>query len=213
MSLQFLHMTSMTRDPNMLSRHAQNLFWWPENEIRQNEILITLEMCITVMKQFQIDWSKPFSDIDTNPGLRTYVDLKTNFTIAPYLCLVDDFKFRNAISKLRSSSHKLEIERGRHTRPRTPITDRLCPKCEVLEDEAHFLTSCDLFTTERDILFSRITTMFSDFQTLANHETFISMLCYPDRELLTIVGKFIYNCFQVVYIYMYVVYIYMCVHV
>ena len=31
MSLQFLHMTSMTRDPYMLSRHAQNLFWWPEN--------------------------------------------------------------------------------------------------------------------------------------------------------------------------------------
>ena len=32
MSLQFLHITSMTRDPYMLSRHAQNLFWWPENE-------------------------------------------------------------------------------------------------------------------------------------------------------------------------------------
>ena len=49
MSLQFLHMTSMTRDPYMLSRHAQNLFWRPENEIRQNDILITLEMCITLM--------------------------------------------------------------------------------------------------------------------------------------------------------------------
>ena len=49
MSLQLLHITGMTRDPYMLSRHAQNLFWWPENEMRQNEILITLEMCITVM--------------------------------------------------------------------------------------------------------------------------------------------------------------------
>ena len=29
-------------------RHVQNLFWWPENEIRQNEIFITLEMWITV---------------------------------------------------------------------------------------------------------------------------------------------------------------------
>ena len=75
---------------------------------------------------------------------------------------------------LWSSSHNLEIERGRHTRPCTPITDRLCPKCEVLEDEIHFLTSCHLFTTERDILFSRITTMFSDFQTLANHEKLYS---------------------------------------
>ena len=87
--------------------------------------------------------------------------------------------------------------RGRHTRPRTPITDRLCPKCEILEDEVHFPTSCDLFTTDKDILFSRVTTMFSDFQTQANHEKIIFMLCYPDRELLAIVGKFIYNCFQV----------------
>ena len=152
---------------------------------------------LAVKKQFQICWSNTFSDIDTNPGLRTYVNLKANFTIAPYLCLVDDFRFRNAISKLRSSSHNLEIERGRHTHPRIPITDRLCPKCEVLEDEVHFLTSCDLFTTDRDILFSKITTMFSDFQTLANHEKFIFMLCYPDRDSLSIVGKFIYNCFQV----------------
>ena len=168
-----------------------------ENNINIETNYSKSDIKLAVKKQFQIDWSKKFSDIDTNPGLRTYVDLKTNFTIAPYLCLVDDFKFRNAISKLRSSSHNLEIERGRHTRPRTPITDRLCPKCEVLEDEVHFLTSCDLFTTERDILFSRITTMFPDFQTLANHEKLIFMLCYPDRELLTIVGKFIYNCFQV----------------
>ena len=49
--------------------------------------------------------------------------------------------------------------------------------------------------THRKRLFSRITTMFFDFQTLANHEKFIFMLCYPDRELLTIVGKCIYNCF------------------
>ena len=168
-----------------------------ENNINIETNYSKSDIKLAVKKQFQIDWSKKFSDLDTNPGLRTYVDLKTNFTIAPYLCLVDDFKFRNAISKLRSSSHNLEIERGRHTRPRTPITDRLCLKCEVLEDEVHFLTSCDLFTTERDILFSRITTMFPDFQTLANHEKFIFMLCYPDRELLTIVGKFIYNCFQV----------------
>ena len=85
-----------------------------ENNINIETNYSKSDIKLAVKKQFQIDWSKKFSDIDTNPGLRTYVDLKTNFTIAPYLCLVDDFKFRNAISKLRSSSHNLEIERGRH---------------------------------------------------------------------------------------------------
>ena len=171
--------------------------WARENNINIETNYSKCDIKLAVKKQFQIDWSMTFSDIDTNPGLRTYVNLKTNFTIAPYLCLVDDFKFRNAMSKLRSSSHNLEIERGRHTRPPALPLPTICPKCEVLEDEVHFLTSCDLFTTDRGILFSRITTMFSDFQTLANHEIFLVLLSYPDRELLTIVGKFIYNCFQV----------------
>ena len=33
----------------MLSRHAQNLFWWPENELRQNGISITLEMWMKII--------------------------------------------------------------------------------------------------------------------------------------------------------------------
>ena len=72
------------------------------------------------------------------------------------------------------------------------------------------------------MLFRRITTMFSDFQTLANHEKFIFMLCYPDRELLTIVGKFIYNCFKyetrlssltLMYYLWICIYVYICIHV
>ena len=131
------------------------------------------------------------------------------------------FKFRNVISKLRSISHNLEIERGRHTRPRTPITDGLCPKCGVLEDKVYFLISCYLFTTERDILFSRITTMFSDFQKLANHEKCIFMLsgsritnnCWQIYILLFSSTKLAcliwHSCNTHGYIYIYI-YIYIC---
>ena len=56
----------------------------------------------------------------------------------PYLYLVKESKYRIEISRLRASSHVLEIERGRYTRPKTPITERLCPFCNVVEDEQHF---------------------------------------------------------------------------
>ena len=35
--------------------------------------------------------------------------------------LVKNYKYRNAIAKLRASSHNLEIEQGRHANPTTPL--------------------------------------------------------------------------------------------
>ena len=51
------------------------------------------------------------------------------------LKLVQNLQYRNAVT----SSHTLEIERGRHTNPIMPIEQRLYDECHVLEDESHFL--------------------------------------------------------------------------
>ena len=39
------------------------------------------------------------------------------------------------ITKPRISSHHLQIERGRYTRPKTLRENRLCNTCRVIEDE------------------------------------------------------------------------------
>ena len=49
-------------------------------------------------------------------------------------------KYRTALSKFRTSSHNLEIERGCHTNPVTPLERRLCLMCQEIEDEIHFTT-------------------------------------------------------------------------
>ena len=55
-------------------------------------------------------------------------------------------KFRVAMTKLRVSSHRLEIEVGRRTRPnRTPVDERKCRYGNKLEDEFHFLLECTLY--------------------------------------------------------------------
>ena len=38
----------------------------------------------------------------------------------------------------------LEIERGRHTRPVTPVENRRCPVCNVIENELHFYWNAPL---------------------------------------------------------------------
>ena len=51
------------------------------------------------------------------------------------------------MSKLRVSSHQLEIEVGRWSRPnRTPLDERKCFRCQKLEDEFHFLFACKLYS-------------------------------------------------------------------
>ena len=72
------------------------------------------------------------------------------FQMQPYLEKVNVRKFGQAFSRLRMSSHRLEIESGRWTRPiRTPIADRKCSLCNVIEDEFHFILECNMFVELR----------------------------------------------------------------
>ena len=65
------------------------------------------------------------------------------FELQTYLSCVNVQKFRIALSQLRLSSHRLNIEVGRWSN--LDFERRLCPHCHVLEDEFHFLNECDLY--------------------------------------------------------------------
>ena len=66
---------------------------------------------------FVAKWLHDINDEAHNSITRTYKLFKTTYELVPYLDLAKNPKYRTAISRLRTSSHMLEIERGRHTRP------------------------------------------------------------------------------------------------
>ena len=70
-----------------------------------------------------------------------------DFDFQFYLKCVNIEKYRTALSKLRLSSHRLSIETGRWNR--TDIANRICPSCNILEDEFHFLFECNMYTDIR----------------------------------------------------------------
>ena len=73
-----------------------------------------------------------------------------SFQFQPYLENINVSKFCNAISKLRMSSHRLEIEAGRWVRiNRVPANERKCTLCNVMEDEYHFVIECQRPTALR----------------------------------------------------------------
>ena len=63
-----------------------------------------------------------------------------------YLDTITIQKYRIALTKLRVSSHRLEIEVGRWHKPQPiPVNERKCKLCAKLEDEFHFILECPLY--------------------------------------------------------------------
>ena len=94
----------------------------------------------------------------------------------PYLYLVKESKYRIAISRLRASTRVLEIERGRYTRPKASLTERLCPFCNVVEDEQHFLLICKIYDQERNRMFSKISRKYENICEIESRSAFKFLL-------------------------------------
>ena len=74
--------------------------------------LHTNDIKMTIKEKFMEGWRSRLRNSNRHPKLELYKELKSDFHFEPYLDLVREFKYRNALTKIRSSSHLLEIERG-----------------------------------------------------------------------------------------------------
>ena len=74
----------------------------------------------------------------------------SSFKFKPYLDICNIPKFRYSLTRLRVSSHRLNIESGRWARPNIiPVNERMCQNCNVLVDEYHFVLECSLYNEFR----------------------------------------------------------------
>ena len=91
-------------------------------------------------------WEK--SIFEDTGRLLFYKSIKDTLEFEPYLN-IPNFENRKSISRLRTSTHLLQIEHGRHRNiPRESRFCNLCPS-RLLESEAHFLTQCTFFNRYR----------------------------------------------------------------
>ena len=96
--------------------------------------------------------------------------------------------------KLRTSSHSLEIERGRYNN--TDVKERLCPYCIWIDDEKHFILKCDAIVYERQCLFNKIRIRYQIFFNLDDLQKFHFLMMSEDPQILTRLAKFIYYGFK-----------------
>lgn len=118
---------------------------WENQSVGNEKVFLSL-IRQRLTDNFIQNWN---SRINDSSRALCYKNL-SSFSFKPYLEIVTIKKFRIALSRLRTSAHRLEVESGRWARPvKKPIDQRLCTFCGVLEDEFHFVLQCPVYNTER----------------------------------------------------------------
>ena len=113
----------------LLRLHDNGFTTWVGN-VRELARMYNLDISLTVYgfknkckrvvsETFKHDWYGSLIDINQNPSLMTYIKVKFSFEQEHYLHLIKEQRYRIALSRLRTNSHTLEIERGRHDRPKS----------------------------------------------------------------------------------------------
>ena len=128
--------------------------------------------------------------------LKTYASYKCDFNTESYLEVISVPKYCIALSKLRSSSQNLEIERGRYVRPKRILDERVCMLCKVVDDEIHFVTSCCINETQRLSLYQKLITVDPEFTLLSNKDKFVYLMANRNQTVITWFAKFIYHSFH-----------------
>ena len=97
-----------------------------------------------ISSDFILHWKARISNPAVEKKLGLYSKIKKKFAIEPYMSL--PFRDRQIISKIVGSSHKLQVETGRHHD--TPREERICKLCDLnkVEDEEHFIAECPAYT-------------------------------------------------------------------
>ena len=138
-----------------------------------------------------------FEILNSSSKMKTLNLLKKEPGRETYLSEVSNSKHRSALSKLRLSAHKLEIEVGRYKtgQDKTAAESRFCPYCkymgdEAVEDETHFLVICPMY---KEIRRNLLCPQILQNDTLSNELKFVEIMTKFDVKS---VAKFTYQAFN-----------------
>ena len=146
-------------------------------------------------EQYVRFWKDQIQQQENQGKLRTFKKFKTNLNFEEYLGDISNIKHRQAVTKLRISSHKLPVESGRYNN--IPFDKRTCKLCNLNEvgNEQHYLMQCGN-TLLKEIRYSFIQKLHqinSSFSLFNDQDLFLYIISMKDRSITKLVAKFCYD--------------------
>ena len=168
---------------------------WENHRVENaNRLIKQVKLCL--INTYKVDWS---IEARNSIKLRTYIKFKFEPSLEESLFYIPDTRWMKALSRLRMSSHMLEIERGRHVKPqKLPLEQRICQRStsNSVDDEIHVLITCFYFAMRRTSLLAESKLLNSEFDSLSNDDKVIYVMSSTHRPLVICLAKYTYSCFQ-----------------
>ena len=144
-------------------------------------------------QKFHLDAFQSISNPENK--LRTYALFKTEVGCEKYLHEINNIATRQSLTKFRLSNNTLNIEKGRHTTPKTPKELRFCPFCPgEVEDEVHFLLGCPVYRVPRNEMIKTISKEKPLFSQGAGEKQLTELMASENAQF---VAKTVQNLFEI----------------
>lgn len=136
------------------------------------------------------------SNIQQSTKLSFYSNVRDVGLRPSYVDNLNNITERSAISRIRTSSHFLMIEKGRHDN--IPKSERICPTCNSnqIENEEHFLLHCPTYKIERQMLSNKIDKVIHGFNNLSSKLKLKVLLNNRSPKVLKFSSIFILAAFK-----------------
>ena len=129
--------------------------------VYSNQEICNIEDVCKILEILNKDlWAR---EVKTYPKLRTYITFKDQCKEEKYLSVDLSRRERSLYAQLRCGILPLRLELGRYKGEKEE--QRICILCTEnrIENETHFVLHCNLYKTERDVLFQKICEIDSNF--------------------------------------------------
>ena len=134
--------------------------------------------------------------LNTNRKLNFYCIFKKDILKTEFLDTIKNPLHKKCINKFRFGNHKLRVETGRHTGPKTPENLRICSFChsDEVENGYHFLFSCTFYEEIRKKIFLEIHEKYSHFNSLDNTSKILFLFNSVDPFICRSTAAFVFEC-------------------
>ena len=160
----------------------------------------TSDLKESLLQYANMEWleilHKPVYNSESGGKLRHYKNFKMDPAPARYVLAPLGTGYRWVLASLRAGCLPLAVETGRFRSPKIPLANRTCSLCNYneVEDEYHFLITCNFLHKERFMLFYNIAKVNIEFLQYSSYDKFMYLMSANTN--VCIIAKGIYSMYK-----------------